>query len=41
MNEQSEHRTSRRGFLVKGAAAGALTLGAGRLFDRHAGRARR
>ena len=31
MNELSEHRTSRRGFLAKGAAAGALTLGAGRL----------
>jgi hypothetical protein len=26
-----EHRTSRRAFLAKGAAAGALTLGAGRL----------
>jgi hypothetical protein len=32
MNEQSEHRTSRRAFLARGAAAGALTLGAGRLF---------
>src|SRR4051795_5098620 len=31
MNEPSEHVTSRRAFLVKGAAAGALTLGAGRL----------
>jgi hypothetical protein len=31
MNESFEHRTSRRAFLVKGAAAGALTLGAGRL----------
>jgi rubrerythrin len=31
MNETPEHRTSRRAFLVKGAAAGALTLGAGRL----------
>ncbi len=31
MNESSEHRTSRRTFLAKGAAAGALTLGAGRL----------
>ena len=31
MNESSEHRTSRRAFLAKGAAAGALTLGAGRL----------
>jgi len=31
MNELSEHRTSRRAFLAKGAAAGALTLGAGRL----------
>jgi hypothetical protein len=30
MNESSEHRTSRRAFLAKGAAAGALTLGAGR-----------
>src|SRR3954468_7947383 len=30
MIESSEHRTSRRAFLVKGAAAGALTLGAGR-----------
>src|SRR6185312_13054025 len=29
--EQSEHRTSRRSFLVKGAAVGAGTLGAGRL----------
>jgi hypothetical protein len=31
MNEPSEHRTSRRVFLARGAAAGALTLGAGRL----------
>ena len=31
MNELSQHRTSRRAFLAKGAAAGALTLGAGRL----------
>jgi hypothetical protein len=31
MNEQSQLRTSRRAFLAKGAAAGALTLGAGRL----------
>src|SRR3954454_23814902 len=31
MNESSENRTSRRALLVKGAAAGALTLGAGRL----------
>src|SRR5262245_61869 len=31
MNESSEYRTSRRAFLAKGAAAGALTLGAGRL----------
>ena len=31
MNESSDHRTSRRAFLAKGAAAGALTLGAGRL----------
>jgi hypothetical protein len=31
MNESSEHRTSRRTFLARGAAAGALTLGAGRL----------
>src|SRR5438045_2113992 len=31
MNEMFEHRTSRRGFLATGAAAGALTLGAGRL----------
>src|SRR6266540_4392792 len=31
MNESSEHLTSRRAFLAKGAAAGALTLGAGRL----------
>jgi hypothetical protein len=30
MNESSEHRTSRRAFLAKGAVAGALTLGAGR-----------
>src|SRR6266480_6812715 len=29
--EQYEHRTSRRSFLVKGAALGAGTLGAGRL----------
>ena len=32
MNEQSEHRTSRRSFLAKGATAGALTLAGGRLF---------
>jgi hypothetical protein len=31
MNELSEPRTTRRTFLAKGAAAGALTLGAGRL----------
>jgi ferritin-like protein len=31
MNELTEHRTSRRGFLAIGAAAGALTLGVGRL----------
>jgi hypothetical protein len=31
MNESSEHRTSRRAFLAKGAAVGALTLGAGKL----------
>jgi hypothetical protein len=31
MNDSSEHLTSRRAFLAKGAAAGALTLGAGRL----------
>src|ERR671936_2525378 len=31
MNDQSEHRTSRRSFLAKGAAAGALTLAGGRL----------
>src|SRR3954466_12945145 len=31
MNEPSEHLTSRRTFLAKGAAAGVLTLGAGRL----------
>ena len=31
MNEQSERRTSRRSFLAKGAAAGALTLAGGRL----------
>src|SRR4051795_2648444 len=31
MNESSEHRTSRRTFLAKGAAVGALTLGGGRL----------
>jgi hypothetical protein len=30
-NEQSEHLTSRRSFLLKGAAVGAGTLGAGRL----------
>jgi hypothetical protein len=30
MSESSEHLTSRRAFLAKGAAAGALTLGAGR-----------
>ena len=30
-NEQSQHLTSRRSFLVKGAALGAGTLGAGRL----------
>jgi hypothetical protein len=30
-NEQAEHRTSRRSFLVKGAAVGAVSLGAGRL----------
>lgn len=30
MNESSERRTSRRSFLARGAAAGALTLGAGR-----------
>jgi hypothetical protein len=29
--EQSEHRTSRRSFLVKGAAVGAVALGAGRV----------
>src|SRR6266699_3872763 len=29
--EQAQHRTSRRSFLVKGAALGAGTLGAGRL----------
>ena len=29
--EQSEYLTSRRSFLVKGAAVGAATLGAGRL----------
>jgi hypothetical protein len=29
--EQSEHRSSRRSFLIKGAAAGAATMGAGRL----------
>jgi len=29
--EQYAHRTSRRSFLVKGAAVGAGTLGAGRL----------
>ena len=29
--EHSEHRASRRSFLVKGAALGAGTLGAGRL----------
>jgi ferritin-like protein len=32
MTEQPEYRISRRAFLAKGAAAGALTLGAGRLF---------
>ncbi|HKO26619.1 MAG TPA: ferritin-like domain-containing protein, partial [Solirubrobacteraceae bacterium] len=31
MDELHEHRTSRRAFLVRGAVAGALTLGAGRL----------
>jgi hypothetical protein len=31
MNESSLHRTSRRAFLAKGAAAGVMTLGAGRL----------
>jgi rubrerythrin len=31
MNEQFEHRTSRRSFLAKGATAGALTLAGGRL----------
>jgi rubrerythrin len=31
MNQLSQHRTSRRAFLAKGAAAGALTLGPGRL----------
>jgi rubrerythrin len=31
MNEQPQFRTSRRAFLAKGAAAGALSLGAGRL----------
>jgi rubrerythrin len=31
MHELSEHRTSRRAFLARGAAAGALTLGAGKL----------
>src|SRR5262245_6091097 len=31
MSEQPEHLTSRRAFLAKSAAAGALTLGAGRL----------
>src|SRR6266550_4720552 len=30
MNEMFERRTSRRSFLARGAAAGALTLGAGR-----------
>src|SRR2546427_12317930 len=29
--EQSEHLSSRRSFLLKGAAAGAATIGAGRL----------
>jgi hypothetical protein len=29
--EQSEHLTSRRSFLVKGAAVGAATLGGGQL----------
>jgi rubrerythrin len=32
MNEQREYVTSRRSFLAKGAAVGALTLGAARLF---------
>src|SRR5262245_39794213 len=32
MSELSLHRTSRRAFLAKGAAAGVLTLGAGRLW---------
>ena len=31
MQELTEHRTNRRSFLAKGAAAGALTFGAGRL----------
>jgi hypothetical protein len=31
MNESSEHRTSRRAFLARGAAVGALTLGGGKL----------
>src|ERR687887_2739778 len=31
MDESSEHLTSRRAFLAKGAAAGALTLAGGRL----------
>src|SRR3954470_16229845 len=31
MNEASEHLTSRRAFLARGATAGALTLGAGKL----------
>src|SRR5262245_29307286 len=31
MQDLTEHRTSRRSFLTKGAAAGALTFGAGRL----------
>jgi len=31
MSEQSEHLSSRRAFLAKGATAGALTFGAGRL----------
>src|SRR5213592_3637183 len=31
--EQSEHRSSRRSFLLNGAAAGAATVGAGRLLS--------
>src|SRR3954470_3280587 len=31
MNESSEHRSSRRAFLARGAAVGAMTLGAGKL----------